>query len=97
MSDYCIENDLARQQEEACIARELKAREKRDLQLSFQFVNCAIGNLLKDAREIPEHRVGNQTLQQSTYRLIYTESQFNDVVESLRILKEQIDVLHNLA
>lgn len=96
MSDYCIENDLARQQEEACIARELKAREKLDLQLSFQFVNCAMENLFKNAREMYDHRVGNQTLQQSRYRLIYTRSQFDDVVESLRILKEKIDALHNL-
>lgn len=88
--DYCIENDMARQQEDEAMRHAKKINNSVALIIAFESVNTHIENMLAN-RTSWSVGVGGQTVGNELHRVIVSGNSIGDLYQSLQLLKEAIN------
>ena len=89
-NDYCIENDMARQQENEAIRYAKNVNNSVALIIAFESVNTHIENMLSN-RKSWDVGVGGQTTGNELYRVLVSGNSIGDLHQSLQLLKETIN------
>ena len=89
-NDYCIENDMARQQENEAMRHSKKVNNSVALIIAFESVNAHIENVLAN-RTSWNVGVGGQTVGNELYRVLVSGNSIGDLHQSLQLLKEAIN------
>ena len=87
--DYCIENDLPRQQEMAMITKMRRDGNLLALTLRFEAVFCGVGNLLKNTKDVPTG-VGGQILTDRLQRAVFRSSDVERLYDALILLQSAV-------